>query len=594
MKKTQDHSRSVPWVRTLAPMLRSYKPHLVAAGLTLGVDAWLTALRPWPLKVVIDRVISGGPCRVPLVGTWVNDLSRHRATVLMAACVASIVIALGTGLCTYVYTLLMGHVSQGVLIQLRSRLFAHLQHMSLRFHDNVRLGDLMVRLTSDIGSIRMLIARSLMQFASNALLMVSMLTLMIWLDWRFTLVAGSVAPLLFWAVWWHTRKIKTESRSARESDGKQAAVAHESLAMIRMVKGLGQESVQRSKFDEQGIHSLSHYTMRLRHQARMAPIVDLLAATGFVLVMWFGATSVMADRLSIGDVIVFFAYVTNFYSPMRAMSRQASVFSKTVVGAERVAEVLLNEPDDQDSPSARPAPRLIGAITFDKVHFSYTDHQSVLQDFNLKIHPGERVAIVGPTGVGKTTLISLLLKFYQPQEGRILFDGTDLRDWTATSIRQQIGLALQDCMLFHGSILENVLYGYPEGGLQDAMEACQAARADEFINRLPQGLHTVVAENGKSLSGGQRQRLAIARAIVRKPPILLLDEPTSHLDGESEAAVIESLNRAAAGRTTILVTHRPEPLNLVQRVIVFEAGRIVADCHPEEVYSRHATRLFGA
>jgi len=578
-------------VRILAPTVRPYTAHLLGTALTLGLDAWLTALRPWPLKVVIDRVISEGSCRVPLFGQWINNPDRDRITILAAACAVTLIIAIGTGICTYIYTMLLGTVSQGLLFLLRSRLFSHLQQLSLRFHDRIRLGDIMVRLTSDISSIQMLIARGLMQFLSNALLVFFMLAMMLWLNWKFALIACSVTPLLFWSVWWHTRQIKAESRSARESDGMLAAVAHESLSMIRLVKGLGHEDLQQSTFDEQGRQSLQHYTARLRHQSRMAPIVDIFAAAGLVLIMWFGAREVIQGRLTTGDIIVFFSYVTNFYSPIRAMSRQASVFTKATVGAERIAEVLANEPEVRDRPTARHASTLKGAVLFESVNFSYTEGQPVLREFTLKISPGERIAIIGPTGVGKSTIIALLLKLYEPHAGRILLDGTDIREFTATSVRRQIGLVMEDSMLFRASIRENVLYGLSEGSGQDVAKACRIAQAEEFIRRLPDGFDTIVAESGKSLSGGQRQRLAIARAIVRQAPILLLDEPTSNLDIDSESAVIQSLSGATAGRTTILITHRPETLKLVDRVIVLEAGRIIDDCSPEEVRLRYANRL---
>lgn len=571
-----------PWVRALAPEFLPHKFRLAAAGLTLGLDAWFTALRPWPLKVVIDRVIGEKYSRVPFVGHWVNDASHDRLIVLAFACLATLLIATGTGACTYLYTKLMGSVSERVLYSLRMRLFTHLQQLSLRFHNKRRVGDLMTRLTSDISAIRMLIARGLMQFLSNMMLVIAMLTMMFWLNWQFAMIAVSVTPFLFAAIWWHTNKIKDESRSVRESDGMLASLARESLSMIQTVKGFGQESTLERRFDALGQRSLRHYTARLRHQSRMAPIVDILAAVGLVLVMWFGAVGVIHGNLTTGDMIVFFAYVTSFYSPMRAMSRQASIFTKAAVGAERVAEILLSEPEVYDRPGAFPAPRLKGNISFEAVTFDHAAGQPVLRDFSLQIRKGERIAILGPTGAGKSTIAALLLKLYEPQKGRILLDGVDIQDLTADSIRRQIGLVLQDPILFHGTIRDNVTFGRAEASERDLAEACRIAGAQEFIERMPSRLETLVAEGGNSLSGGQRQRIAIARAVIRRAPILLLDEPTSSLDANSEADLIRSLDDAADGRTMILITHRPGPLRLVDRVIVLENGSIVKTCTPDD------------
>lgn len=592
MTKQEEHSPKTPWVRTLAPELRGYTAHLITAGSTLALDAWLTALRPWPLKVVIDRVISGKECRVPFFSGWINDTGNEAMLILAAACAASLVIAVGTGICTYIYTLLMGTVSQGLMFSLRRRLFTHLQKLSLRFHSTRRIGDLMTRLISDISAIRMLVARGLMQFLSNALLILATLAMMLWLNWRFALVASSVAPLLFWAVWWHTRRIKAESRWARKSDGALAAVAQESLTMIETVKGLAQESAQEDRFVHQGRRSLRHYISRLNYQARMMPIVDLLAAFGMVLVMWFGTTGVLRGQMTTGDVVVFFAYVTNFYSPMRAISRQAAIFTKAAAGAERVAEVLLTEPDVSDGPAAMPAPRFKGEVAFKEICFSHTDGQPVLTNFSMHIKPGEHVAIMGATGAGKSTIAGLLLKFYKPDSGCIQVDGKDIRDFTAGSLRRQIGLVLQESMLFHGTVRDNILIGHPGASARELVNASRVANVEEFVKRLPRGFDTPVAEGGKNFSGGQRQRIAIARATIRQAPILLFDEPTSSLDMEMEAEVIRSIELASVGRTMILVTHRPETLRLVERVVVLHDGYIAEECSPETVLSRYAGTLF--
>ncbi|MHB8972500.1 MAG: ABC transporter ATP-binding protein [Pirellulaceae bacterium] len=505
--------------------------------------------------------------------------------VLFTACAVTLLIAVGTGTLTYLFTSNMGIVSQRLAFSLRTQLFAHLQRLSLRFHDGNRLGDTMTRLTSDINDIRMLVAQSMMGFFSNAFLMFAMFMMMFWLNWRFTLVACSVSPLLFLSVWWYTRRIKLTSRIARASDGELASLAQETLSSIRIVQGLAQEMQQDERFHRQGNHSLRQYLSRVSQQARIAPIVDIFAAVGMVLVMWYGATGVVKGSFTTGDVIVFFAYVTNFYSPIRAMSRQSSAFSNAMAGAERVTELFANTSDIVDSPEAILAPALSGEIDFHNILFEYEHGRPVLEGLSLRIHAGEHVAIVGDTGVGKSTLASLVLRLYDPTSGMVLIDGHDIRRFTLASLRSQIGIVLQDSFLLSGTILENITFGCPGASREEVIAAAITADADEFIRQMPRGYASRVSERGASLSGGQKQRIAIARAVLRDAPILIMDEPTSSLDNESEAIVLEALRRVAVGRTTIMITHRLTAARLADRVVVLERGRIAEQGTPAEVLS---------
>lgn len=538
------------------------------------MDALLTALRPWPLKIVIDRVIGGKETRVPLVGDWLNSPDVSPESILLAACAATISIAIGTGFFTYLFTRIMGNVTQKLIFNLRSTVFSRLQRLSLRYHSANRLGDTMSRLTTDINAIQMLLARGSLMFFSNVFLMLAMLTMMLWLNWKFTLIACSVAPLLFLAVWKLTNKIKTSSRRARDHDGELASMAQESLSAIHMVKGMAQEKSQDTKFSTQSQLSLNEYLGRVKLQAWMAPIVDILAAAGLALVMYFGAKAVLDKTMTVGDVIVFFAYVTNFYSPMRAMARQAGGFAKASAGAERVAEVLQSELDVEEATDAIKAPAFTGAVDFKNVSFQYDDHP-VLRDLSLSIQPGESIAIVGPTGAGKSTLASLLLRLYDPVEGSVNIDSMDIRKFKTDSMRQQIGIVLQESVLLKGSLRDNIMFGCPGSSEAEVQNAAKLALVDEFASKFSKGLSHDVSERGSSLSGGQRQRISIARAILRDTPILLLDEPTSSLDVQSEAVVLQALKAASANRTTIMITHRLTAAQMVDRIIVLEDGRIV-------------------
>jgi subfamily B ATP-binding cassette protein MsbA len=318
----------------------------------------------------------------------------------------------------------------------------------------------------------------------------------------------------------------------------------------------------------------------------VAPLVDVFAAAGLALVMWFGATHVMEGHLTTGDMVVFFAYVTNLYSPMKALARLSYVTSKATVGAERIADILGVRSEVADRPGAREVSRFKGEIEFRDVWFEYQSGQPVLSSVDLRIAPGEKVAIVGATGAGKSTLISLIPRLYDPSSGAVLIDGEDVRNYSVQSLRAQISLVLQDSLLFSGTIRENIAFGRPEATDEEIVAAAAVANASEFIDRLADGYETLVAEGGSTLSGGQKQRIAIARAILRASPILILDEPTSGLDAASERTVIDALERAARGRTTLLIAHRLTTVRLADRIIVLERGRIVEEGPHQELLAR--------
>src|SRR5437879_3011580 len=372
---------------------------------------------------------------------------------------------------------------------------------------------------------------------------------------------------------------------ARASASFLTSLAQETFASIRIVQGLAQEEQQVERFQAHNESNLQAYVQSLRYQARVAPAVDILAAVGITFVMWYGAMRVMAGELTTGDVVIFFAYVTSFYSPMKALARSSYLFSKASVGAERIAGLLRVRSELTDRRGARPAPRLKGDIEFRDVSFEYEAGQLVLSHINLATGSGEKVAIVGATGVGKSTLVSLVPRFYDPSEGEVRIDGQDIRNYTLQSLRAQISLVLQDSLLFSGTVRENIAFGRPDASDKEIVAAAVVANAAEFIDVLPDGYETMVAEGGTSLSGGQKQRIAIARAILSGSPILILDEPTSGLDAASERTVIDALERAARGRTTLLIAHRLTTVRLADRIIVLEKGRIVEEGSHQELLS---------
>ncbi len=563
--------------RLVLPLLKPFRLPLFAATLAMLLDSTLTVLRPWPLKIVIDRVLSHHATRVPFIGHWVNALHVSPMAILYTACAATLLIAIGTGALTYCYTRLLGDIGQRFVFALRRDLFAHMQRLSLRFHDRQRTGDLITRLTSDVQAIRDVVSAGSILFFTNASLLAGMLAMMFWLNWQFALAALSVAPLLFWSVFRYTRRVKAAARVARTSEGLLASVAQETLSSIRIVQGLAQEEQQSERFQTQNTTSMNAYLESVRYQAAVAPLVDVFAAAGLAIVMWFGATRVLAGQLTTGDVVVFFAYVTNLYAPIKALSRLWYSLNRATIGIERIGEVMELAYDVTDRPDARPAARLSGQIEFRDVSFAYDQSREVLSRISLSVAPGERLAIVGATGAGKSTLASLIPRLYDPTGGAVLMDGHDLRTFRVQSLRDQVSMVLQDALLFSGSIRDNIAFGKPEATMEEIVVAARTANADEFIDRLPLGYETAVSERGTTLSGGQKQRIAIARAILRDAPILILDEPTTGLDAVSERLVVNALERAAEGRTTITIAHRLTTLRFADRIIVLEGGRIVEE-----------------
>src|SRR5438309_10953554 len=415
----------------ILPLFLSHLRKILLALLAMVLDAGLAVMRPWPLKVVIDRVLSHKPSRVPLIHQWLDSAPFTRTQILYGSCATVLIIALVTGLTTFCYTRLLGNVGQRFVFELRRDLFAHMQRLSLRFHDAQKTGDLTSRLTSDIQSIQDFIGSGVIAFASNTLLLSGMAALMFWLNWRFALATLSIAPLMFWIVSRNKRLIKRATRKARVSTGLLASLAQETLASIRIVQGLAQEDQIDERFQAQSESSLQAFLESVRYQARIAPVVDFLGAIGLTMVMWYGARSVLAGQLTTGDVVIFFAYMNNFYSPMKAISRSTNTFTKASVSAERIVDVLCHRSEVRDLKHARRAPRFRGAIEFQDVSFAYKLGTPILSHINLCIPPGQKLAIVGATGAGKSTLVSLVL----PRPGRP--DDRELLSWRDAKINER-------------------------------------------------------------------------------------------------------------------------------------------------------------
>ncbi|HYL39601.1 MAG TPA: ABC transporter ATP-binding protein [Bryobacteraceae bacterium] len=532
-------------------------------------------LEPWPLKIVLDNVLKSRT-----VHGWLNHLILSRfdgdkLKVLEFAALSVLVIALVGGLCSYVEKYVTTSVGQWVTHDLRRALYSHIQRLSLAYHDHKQTGDLISRVTSDIDSIQSFINSGLLGALINSLTLVGMLGVMLYLNWRFTLIALSIAPLLFIVVYSYTRRIKKASREVRKKEGEIVSVIQEVLSSIRVVKAFAREDYEQRRLEEESLEGVEIALRARSLKAKLSPLVEIIVAVGTTLVLWFGAGMALRGSLSAGSLVVFIFYLGKMYKPMQELSKMTDAYSKAAVGYERIREVLEVEGEIHDIPGARRAPAFQGRIEFENVNFSYEPGTPVLKNVNFRIEAGQVAALVGPTGAGKTTIISLVPRFYDTTSGVVKIDGYDVRRFTQKSLRRQISFVLQETLLFHGPIWYNIAYGKPDASRAEILRAAELANAREFIEAMPYGYNTMVGERGVTLSGGQRQRIAIARAIIRDTPILIMDEPSSGLDAASEKLVFEALDRLMQGKTSIVIAHRLSTVRRADVIFVVQAGSII-------------------
>lgn len=559
---------------TIRTLLRPHMGSLMFGLFAVIGESAADLLEPWPLKVVLDNVLHSKNGNSWL-NRWIGHLTGNQPLVILKfACLAVIAIAILDAVCTYAEKYLTTSVAQWVTYDLRRALYSHLQKLSLSYHDNKRTGDLISTVTSDIDSIQSFITSGLLGVFINLITLVGMVAVMLYLNWRFTLIALSVAPVLFTLVFTYTRRIKAASRAVRKKESEIVSVIEEVLGSIRVVKAFAREDYELKRLEEESLEGVEIALRARSLKAKLAPIVQILVAVGTFLVLWFGARMVMNGGLTSGALVVFILYLTKMYKPMQELSKMTDTYSKALVGYERIQDVLETEREVKDLPKAKPAPRFKGKVEFDHVSFAYSPDSPILEDLTLSIEPGQVAAFVGPTGAGKTTIISLIPRFYDPTSGIIKIDGTDVRQFRQRSLRQQISFVLQETVLFHAPIWQNIAYGKPDATRAEILRAAELANASEFIDRMPDGYDTIVGERGMTLSGGQRQRIAIARAVIRNTPLLVLDEPTSGLDSSAEKTVVEALERLMKGKTVITIAHRLSTIRSADVIFVIKDGRL--------------------
>jgi ATP-binding cassette subfamily B protein len=575
MGRPTDQRRAAPDLpriaRRLAPYLRPRWHGLVLAGFGMLGHTVIDLAKPWPLKLVFDALLG---VRTGPLGTSLDTVA-DQATFLAGVSAAIIGIALLDGLFRFWQEHSLKRAAHELAFDMRAALFAHIQRLSLDIHQRQRTGDLITRVTGDIDIIEDFLTKSLLRIVGSLLVVAGMFAVMLWMDWLLALAAFVLVPFLLGLIYRFTARIKQFSRFQRKEEGSLASHAQEAISAIRVVKAYTREEHESEQFRRAGQRSLEAGLRVSRLEAQFGWAADVVGALGTAAVVVLGTLRALAGQISPGDLVVFTTYLRRLYQPVRDFVKEISKVQKALVRAERVVAVFEIDPGVSDEPDARPAPRLRGAIRFEGVSFAYLPGQPVLQDLSFEVEPGQTVALVGPTGAGKTTLAALIPRFYDVMAGRVEIDETDVRRYTLRSLRSQISLVLQETMLFHATIAENIAYGNPAAGMSDVVAAAQAAHADEFISALPRGYDTIVSERGASLSGGQRQRIAIARAVIRNAPIVILDEPTTGLDAGTEVLVLDALARLTAGRTTIVIAHDLTMAARADLILVLDGGRVV-------------------
>jgi ATP-binding cassette, subfamily B, bacterial len=553
------------------PFLRPRRGGLLLALVILLAETGTSLAQPWPLALALDYVLNGDK-RLP--DFWPDSLSGKALLLAGIAVLLVFITTASRGLSAF-RRYLLNKLGQETVFDMRAALYEKVHDLGLDYHGKKRTGDTITRVTSDVKEVRSLLVDSIVEVGSSALILVGMLVVMMWMSWQLTLLALVSVPFLFLAVKRYRSALIERMRVVRAKEGAIASVIQEAVTGIRAVKIFGREEDELERFRGESEESLRASVDSSLIEAKFSIVLGVVGGVGTALVLYLGALQVLSGALSVGQLTVFVAYLGLFLSPLWALSRQANQIGKSLVSGERIIDLLNAEPSVKESPGARPAPAFEGRVTFEDVHFAYEDEaDEVLRGMDFEIEAGSRVALVGLSGAGKTTVTSLIARLYDPQRGRVLIDGYDIRDFTLKSLRDSITFVPQEPMLFRATVAENIGYGKARATRAEIERAAELAGADEFIRELPEGYETLLSERGESLSGGQRQRISIARAMLRESPVLILDEPQSGLDAEAASAVEDSWRALTEGRTTFVIAHELRLVRSVDQILVIEDGRV--------------------
>jgi subfamily B ATP-binding cassette protein MsbA len=557
-------------------LVRPYGKWLIIIFIAMLLETAMSLAAPWPLKIIIDNVIINKP--LPGWLTWLNSLFPGEHTMaLAAACAFAMVLftAVG-GLAGYIDSYFTESVAQYIANDLRRRIYHHLQKLSLAYYDTHQVGKLLSTITTDVGTIQDFVSSTLLSILIDALTIAGMFGLMLYLKWDFALIAVCVAPFLLLFVIRFKKAVKKATHEVRKDQADMITVIQRGLESIRAVNAFGRQDLEEERLKKVSMDTVQAALKARRIKSFISPVFALVVSLCTAFVLWRGASLVLADAMTIGALTVFLSYLNKFFNPVKDLAKMTVSIAQATVALERIQKILEVDMMIPQKPGAKDPGNLKGDIVFEHVYFAYKPGVMILKDINIIIKSGQRIGICGPTGGGKSTIASLIPRLYDPTSGRIFIDNTDITDYTIEGLRRQIGFVLQDTMLFFGSVRDNIAYGRPDATEKEIIEAAKLASADEFITKLSLGYNTIIGERGITLSGGERQRIGIARAVVRNAPILILDEPTTSLDTESEKIVSEALGRLMKGRTVITISHRLNTILVADKIFVIKEG-IVAE-----------------
>ncbi|MEQ1759846.1 MAG: ABC transporter ATP-binding protein [Vicinamibacterales bacterium] len=588
------NSTLVAWTLSF---LRPYRGRVVAIAVLGVIEIGLSTLAPWPLKAVVDNVLGGQPLPPSLANVVRGLVGDGRVALLVLIVVAGLVLQLVTEVVRMFDTQLQVKTGQTVAYDLRARLLSHLQALGLRHHIMGKTADSVYRLEADAYCVHDLVMAGLLPLVTAFLKLAVMFTVLASLDLPLALLSLAVVPFLFASLRYYSVRMIDRAEQVKELESGLLARAYETLSSIRIVKSFAREKYELGRFVTAGSATMAARLHLTWQESLFSVVVTAITLTGTALVLGVGGLHVLRGELTIGSLLVVIAYLAAVYNPLSSIAHTTGSLQQAIVSARRVREILALTPEPLDAPGGVDAGGIAGAVRFESVGFAYDAERPILVDVTFEARPGELVAVVGLTGAGKTTLVSLIPRFFEPTSGRVLIDDVDVQSYALRSLRERVALVPQETVLFEGTIGDNIRYGRLDASDEEVEDAARAAQVSTFVDRLSQGYATPVAEAGATLSGGERQRLGIARAILKNAPILILDEPTSSLDAISEEAVFDALRRLREGRTTIVIAHRLSTVRDASRILVLHEGRLIAQgTHNDllassDLYRRMCARL---
>ncbi len=562
----------IAYGRKVLRYLRPYWTLAVGSGVIslLAVGAGLLA--PWPMKILVDSVLGHEP--LPGVMHWIAPAVASKGSIVLIVVALGFAISVAASLLSVSETYVNTRLDLSMTLDLRSDLFQQAQRLSMAYHDQRRSGMIIYIINSVAGSATSLVL-TLLPFLQNMLMLVGMFWISFRLNWKLALLSLTVVPFLYYSVGYYSTHIRQRLMTVKGMEAESLSIIHEAVSMLRVIVAFGREGYEFGRFRNQGVRANDARLKVTLRQALFSLAVNTTTALGTAAVLGYGAYLVLQGKLTVGELLIVLAYIGSVYKPLEVISGTLGALQDQLINIQMAFDILEKDPDIRDAPGAIPIANAKGRVEFQDVSFHYQGRRETLKHISFDVAPGDAVAIVGPTGAGKSTLVSLLPRFYDTREGRVLLDGIDIKALTLRSLRQQISVVLQEPLLFSASIADNIRYGRLDATLDEVIDAAKAANAHDFIMALPQQYDTSLGERGAQLSGGERQRVAVARAFLKDAPILILDEPTSSIDSRTEAVILEALERLMIGRTTFLVAHRLSTLRRVNHILVVHHGEVV-------------------